>query len=326
MPITTISGVDHVPKIQLTSTSWKLSSANTVTSAVSTTATAIRACCPRRLGGFPFAGVGVTCALPVSGRVAMLASYARGVEEVGGRRIETLELEGDEERRPLVLLHEGLGSVGLWRDFPQQLAGATGRRVLAFSRFGHGRSDRPPAPRTPGFFHEEALEVLPELLPLLRAEAPILVGHSDGASIALIHAASHPVEGLVLLAPHVFVEDVTVERIRETREAFATGLRDRMARHHDDPDAAFWGWCDVWLDPAFRAWSLEPEAARVTAPMLLIQGLDDPYGTLEQLDRIEAVAPQAQRLVVPGGHSPHLDAPGVVVSAIASFCERTAAG
>ena len=146
--------------------------------------------------------------------------------EVAGRRIETLELEGDAARRPLVLLHEGLGSVGLWRDFPQQLAEATGRRVVAFSRFGHGSSQPPPAPRTPRFFHEEALEVLPALLPPLDAREPILVGHSDGASIGLIHAAHHPVTGLVLLAPHVFVEDVTVESIRETREQYLhDGLR-----------------------------------------------------------------------------------------------------
>jgi pimeloyl-ACP methyl ester carboxylesterase len=241
--------------------------------------------------------------------------------EVGGLRIETLELAGDAARRPLVLLHEGLGSVGLWRDFPRQLAGATGRRVVAFSRFGHGRSDRPPAPRTPRFFHEEALDLLPALLPRLDAGEPILVGHSDGASIALIHAAHHPVTGLVLLAPHVVVEDVTVESIRETREAFvSTGLRERMARHHDDPDAAFWGWCDVWLDPAFRAWSLEPEAERIGAPALLIQGADDPYGTLDQLDRIQARAhARSERLVVPGGHSPHLDEPARVTAAIARF-------
>ncbi len=243
--------------------------------------------------------------------------------EVGGRRIETLELEGDAARRPLVLLHEGLGSVGLWREFPRQLAEATGRRVVAFSRFGHGRSEPPPAPRTPRFFHEEALEVLPALLAQLDAGEPILVGHSDGASIGLIHAAHHPVTGLVLLAPHVFVEDVTVESIRATREQYLHDeLRDRIARHHDDPDAAFWGWCDVWLDPAFRAWSLEPEVERLTAPTLLIQGAEDPYGTLEQLDRIEART-TAERLVVAGGHSPHLDEPELVVAAIASFCERT---
>ena len=239
---------------------------------------------------------------------------------VSDRHLETREIEGDAERRPLVLLHEGLGSVGLWRDFPERLAEATGRRLIAFSRFGHGRSDPPSKPRTPAFFHEEALEVLPELLTLLDAPQPILVGHSDGASIAIIHAAGHAVEGLVLLAPHVFVEDVTVERIRETREAFTDGLRDRMARHHDDPDAAFWGWCRVWLDPEFRRWNLEPEAARLTAPALLIQGADDPYGTLAQLDRIESRAPgRVERLVVPGGHSPHLEHPEPVLAAIARF-------
>jgi pimeloyl-ACP methyl ester carboxylesterase len=240
---------------------------------------------------------------------------------VGGRHIEAVELPGDPGLPVLVLLHEGLGSVGLWRGFPAALAGATGRRVIAFSRFGHGRSATPPRPRTPAFFHEEALEVLPELLRVLHAPEPILVGHSDGASIALIHAAHHPVSGVVLLAPHVVVEDITLAAIRRTREAFlGDGLRERMARHHDDPDAAFGGWCDVWLDPAFAAWSIEEEAARLRAPALLIQGADDPYGTLDQLDRIEARAPgRIERLVVPGGHSPHLEAPDAVVARIAQF-------
>jgi len=253
----------------------------------------------------------------------MTAVGARAVT-VGGRRIEAAELAGDPARRPLVLLHEGLGSVALWRDFPQRLQAATGRRVLAFSRFGHGRSEPPPAPRTPAFFHEEALDVLPELLERLDAGEPLLVGHSDGGSIALIHAGRHPVAGLALLAPHVFVEEVTVEAIRQTRAAYVDdGLRDRMARHHDDPDAAFWGWCDVWLDPAFRSWSLESDAERVDAPTLLIQGADDPYGTLDQLERIEArVRGPVERLVVPGGHSPHLEQPDAVVAAIAAFAGR----
>jgi pimeloyl-ACP methyl ester carboxylesterase len=245
---------------------------------------------------------------------------------VAGRRIEAVELGGDAARRPLVLLHEGLGSVGLWRDFPGRLQAATGRRVVVFSRFGHGRSEPPPAPRTTAFFHEEALEVLPALLAQLDAPEPILVGHSDGASIALIHAGRHRVTGLALLAPHVVVEEVTVAAIRETRVAYLEdGLRERMARHHDDPDAAFWGWCDVWLDPAFRAWSLEPDAARVTAPALLIQGADDPYGTLEQIERLEAcVRGPVERLVVPGGHSPHLEQPEAVVAAAAAFAGRLA--
>jgi pimeloyl-ACP methyl ester carboxylesterase len=240
---------------------------------------------------------------------------------VGGHRIETAEMTGDPARQPLVLLHEGLGSVGLWRDFPAALQAATGRCVIAFSRFGHGRSDPPPRPRTPAFFHEEALEVLPQLLAAVGADEPILVGHSDGASIGLIHAAHHRVTGLVLLAPHVFVEDITVAAIREARAAFVEGgLRERMARHHDDPDAAFWGWCDVWLEPEFADWSLEAEAEHLTARTMLVQGADDPYGTLDQLARIEARAPATiERLVVPGGHSPHLEQPATVVGAIAKF-------
>ena len=238
--------------------------------------------------------------------------------EVAGRRLEAVELAGDPELRPLVLLHEGLGSVSLWRAFPQALQAATGRRVIAFSRFGHGRSEPPRRPRTPAFFHEEALDVLPEVLAQLDAQEPLLVGHSDGGSIALIHAGQHPVAGIALLAPHVVVEEVTVAAIREARVAFDEGtLRQRMARHHDDVDAAFNGWCDVWLDPAFRDWSLEPDAERVTCPVLLIQGADDPYGTLEQLDRIQArVRGRVERLVVPGGHSPHLEASEQVIAAL----------
>jgi pimeloyl-ACP methyl ester carboxylesterase len=240
---------------------------------------------------------------------------------VQGRRIEAVEVAGDADRRAVVLLHEGLGSVGLWRGFPRALADATGRRVIAFSRHGHGRSERPPAARTPAFFHEEARDVLPALLEQVDAPEPILVGHSDGGSIALIHAGERPVTGLALLAPHVVVEDITVNAIRETRGQFEAGpLRDRMARHHDDPDAAFFGWCDVWLDPAFRTWTLEAEARRVTVPTLLIQGAEDPYGTLEQIDRIESrVRGPVQRLVVPGGHSPHLEASEPVLAALAEF-------
>jgi pimeloyl-ACP methyl ester carboxylesterase len=241
--------------------------------------------------------------------------------EIGRRRLEAVEYPGASDRRAIVLLHEGLGSVGLWRDFPEALGRATGRRVVAFSRFGHGRSAPPLAKRTPQFFHEEALDVLPELLDRTGAPEPLVVGHSDGASIAIVHAAHHPVAGLALVAPHVFVEELTVEAIRGTRVAYASdGLRERMARHHDDPDVTFWGWCDVWLDPAFATWTIEPEAADVTAPTLLVQGADDPYGTLEQLDRIEArVRGPVSRVVVPGGHSPHLEHPSTVIEAIAGF-------
>ncbi len=245
---------------------------------------------------------------------------------VAGRSVDVAQWPGDEHRAAIVMLHEGLGSVGLWRDFPEALQRATGRRVIAFSRFGHGRSGPSPWPREViGFHHREALTMLPELLSALDLSEPLLVGHSDGASIALIHAGRHPVAGLVLLAPHVFVEPLTLESIRQTRVDYSSGeLRARMSRHHDDVDAAFWGWCDMWLDPAFAAWNLEPDAALVTAPTLMIQGADDPYGTLEQLDRIETrLAGPSRRVVVGGGHSPHLDAGDEVVAAVAQFASAT---
>jgi pimeloyl-ACP methyl ester carboxylesterase len=243
---------------------------------------------------------------------------------IDGLHVEVADLSGDRDRRALVLLHEGLGSVGLWRGFPRALHEVTGRRVVSFSRFGHGRSDPPRVPRTPAFFHEEADDVLPALLAQLEAAQPLLVGHSDGASIALVHAARHPVTGLALLAPHVFLEESMVPPIRATLREFEEGdLRARLARHHDDPDAAFHGWCDVWLDPATRDWSLEPDAAEVSAPTLLIQGAEDEYASLAHLDRIEArVRGPVSRLVVPGGHSPHLEQPDAVVAAIADFAER----
>jgi pimeloyl-ACP methyl ester carboxylesterase len=245
---------------------------------------------------------------------------------VDGLHVEVADLPGDRARRAIVLLHEGLGSVGLWRGFQRALHEATGRRVVAFSRFGHGRSDPPRAPRTPAFFHEEAHDVLPVLLAELDAPEPLLVGHSDGASIALVHAARHAVSGLALLAPHVFLEETMVPPIRDTRREFEEGgLRARMARHHDDPEAAFYGWCDVWLHPAMRDWSLEPDAAAVSAPILLIQGADDQYASLEHLDRIEArVRGPVTRLVVPGGHSPHLEQADAVVEAIAGFARPLA--
>jgi pimeloyl-ACP methyl ester carboxylesterase len=248
---------------------------------------------------------------------------------IAGRRIDAIELPGDDRLAPIVMLHEGLGSVDLWRDFPSALHRATGRRVIAFSRFGHGRSEPSPWPRDAvGFHHREALELLPRLLAALGVHEPLLVGHSDGASVALIHAGRHPVCGLVLLAPHVFVEPLTLASIRQTRDSYLRGeLRERMARHHDDVDAAFWGWCDMWLHPDFRAWNLEGDAALVTVPTLLIQGADDPYGTLEQLDRIEArIRGPVSRLVVPGGHSPHLAAPDQVVAAVARFASDTPCG
>ncbi|RKQ86425.1 pimeloyl-ACP methyl ester carboxylesterase [Solirubrobacter pauli] len=227
--------------------------------------------------------------------------------------LETQELPGTEPA--LVFLHEGLGSVELWRDFPARVHAATGRRVFLYSRAGHGWSDLPDGPRTPRFMHEEALDVLPRLLAEHGLERPVLIGHSDGASIALIHASEHPVDRLVLLAPHVFVEDVTVASIEAARTAFeTTDLKARMARYHRDPERTFRLWNDIWLDPAFRDWNIEDVLARVTAPTLAIQGAQDQYGTLAQLDLIEA-----RRVVLDCRHAPHLEAPEETLRAVTEF-------
>jgi len=235
--------------------------------------------------------------------------------------LELLELPGDPDKPALVLLHEGLGSVGLWRGFPERLADATGRRTVAFSRFGHGQSDAPPRPRTPSFMHEEALEVLPDLLARLNLRAPILIGHSDGASIALIYAAHHSVSGVVAIAPHVFVEEMCLAEIRRARDTYTqTDLRERMARHHRDPDAAFFGWNDVWLDPEFPNWSIIDELERVDCPLLLIQGERDQYGTMAQLDTIERLAAgPVCRVHLDCQHSPPTELPAETVDAITQF-------
>jgi pimeloyl-ACP methyl ester carboxylesterase len=236
-------------------------------------------------------------------------------------RLETLDLAGDARRPPVVLLHEGLGSVGLWRDFPAALNRASGSRTVAFSRYGHGRSAPPVRPRGPAFMEEEALDVLPAVLAALAIDRPVLLGHSDGATIALIHAARHDVAGLVLIAPHVLVEQVTLEAVAAAREAFEHGrLRERLSRHHDDPAVTFRGWCDVWLDPAFRDWSIEAALPAITAPALVVQGSDDPYGSLAQVDAIvRGSGGPVETLVVAGGHAPHIEHPQEVLDAIVHF-------
>jgi pimeloyl-ACP methyl ester carboxylesterase len=236
--------------------------------------------------------------------------------------IETNEIPGAEPA--LVFLHEGLGSVALWRDFPEKLAAATGRRALIYSRAGHGDSPAPDTPRTPRFMHDEALEVLPKLLREHGIERPVLVGHSDGGSIAVIHASRHPVTKLVLLAPHVFVEDLSVTSIAEARETFeTTGLRDRMARYHRDPEATFRLWNDIWLAPEFRDWNIEDVLPGITAPVLAIQGEHDQYGTLAQIDAIErGVSGPFERAVLDARHAPHLEAPEDTLRVAAEFIGR----
>src|SRR4051812_15358192 len=238
---------------------------------------------------------------------------------VGGVELECEEIAGDEPA--LVFLHEGLGSVALWRDFPARLAEATGRRALIYSRAGHGQSDVPSLPRTPRFMHEEALDVLPELLRLAQIEEPVLVGHSDGGSIALIHASAHPVSGLVLLAPHVFVEELSVTSIEEARETFeTTGLRERMGRYHRDAERTFRLWNDIWRAPEFRSWNIEDVLAEVTAPALVIQREHDQYGTLAQVEAIErGLGGPVHVAVLDCRHAPQLEAPEETLLAATGF-------
>lgn len=225
----------------------------------------------------------------------------------------------------MVFLHEGLGSVAMWRDFPARLCAATGLRGLVYSRPGYGRSTPRAAGERwgPDFMHVQAREVLPALLQALEVDRPWLFGHSDGGSIALLHAAAFPqaLRGAIVLAPHILVEEVSITSIEKAREAYrTTDLKQRLARYHDDPDSAFGGWNGIWLDPAFRAWSIEEEIRAIRCPLLAIQGLDDEYGTLEQIRGIARRVPQAQLLELPQcGHSPHKDQPEKVVEAVAQF-------
>jgi pimeloyl-ACP methyl ester carboxylesterase len=248
---------------------------------------------------------------------------------VDGHRLETVRYAGDPSRPAIVLLHEGLGSVSLWRDLPQHLAERTQCTVVAYSRYGYGQSDVLGAPREPNYMHREAELVLPDLLAQLGIERPILFGHSDGASIALIYAGTQPdaVRALILEAPHVFVEDISVSSIAAAKIAFATtDLPAKLARHHADAAATFVGWNDIWLDPRFRDWNIEAYASGVSCPVLLIQGDADEYGTAEQIEAIIARTGTAEVLMVPGaGHSPHRDAPELVLDAIAAFVDRVVA-
>jgi len=246
----------------------------------------------------------------------------------GGHRLEYAWFGTEHsDASPIVMLHEGLGSLSLWKEFPQQLADATGRRVLAYSRYGYGASDPLSGPRSMDFMHVEALEVLPELREALGLNEPVLFGHSDGASIALIHAARSglPVSAVIALAPHVFVERYGLDSIAETRLAFLDSdrdLRSKLARRHEDVESAFWGWNDIWLNPAFTQWNIEALLPGIACRVLTIQGLDDEYGTLEQIERIaRSIRPgQLTRVELADcKHSPHRDQPDAVLAETAAF-------
>jgi pimeloyl-ACP methyl ester carboxylesterase len=245
--------------------------------------------------------------------------------EVPGGRIEYEDVPADPARgelAPLLFLHEGLGSVGLWRGFHRRVADATGRRAVAYSRLGNGYSDLPREKRTPRFMHEEAATVVPVLCSALRLERPVLVGHSDGASIALLRAAAGgDAGGVVVLAPHVFVEDVGLGGIEQARRAYSEGdLRTRMARHHRDPDVTFWNWNDVWRGDAFRDWDIRAELSAITCPVLAVQGTDDPYGTVAHVEAVrDAATGPVELLVLDCGHAPHLERPDVTQRAVTDF-------
>jgi len=224
----------------------------------------------------------------------------------------------------LVFLHEGLGSIRQWREFPAQVAGATGRRALVYSRYGYGQSDVLREARAGvDFMHREALEALPRLLAALGVERPVLIGHSDGASIALIHAgAGHPVRALALMAPHVFVEPVCIESIRKASETFASSdLAARLAKYHRDPAKTFHLWADAWLDPAFLDWNIEDCLGAIACPVLAIQGVDDAYGTMAQLERVARGVGGPCELVklAACGHAPYRDQPERTLEAVARF-------
>ena len=251
--------------------------------------------------------------------------------QAGGHRLEyvtcapgRLSDTAAATRPTLVFLHEGLGSVALWKSFPLEVAEASGCPALLYSRYGYGKSDRLLAPRTVDYMHREALDVLPEVLDRLGIDNPILVGHSDGASIALIHAGAgkRPVRGVVAMAPHVFVEDITVQSIAEAGETFrTTDLPQRLGRYHDDVASTFRGWNDIWLHPDFRRWNIEEVLPGIRCPLLLIQGEDDQYGTAAQVEAISRkVSGPVETLLLPDcAHSPHHEQKDATLAAIVEF-------
>ncbi len=227
----------------------------------------------------------------------------------------------------LVFLHEGLGSAGLWHDFPHQLAHVTRLPALVYSRYGYGGSDVLRSERTPEYMHHEALHLLPALRHVFELDDVILVGHSDGASIALIHAGDGrwPVRALALEAPHVFVEDITISQIETLAEAYRdSGLRQRIARHHTDGDRTFWGWNRIWLDPRFRTWNIERSLVGIDCPVFAVQGEDDEYGSVRQLEILrERCGGIVETLLLPNcQHAPHRDQGSIVCRRMGEFLQR----
>lgn len=246
-----------------------------------------------------------------------------------GHRLECVWIEGGRAGAAsptLVFLHEGLGSIRRWRDFPEEVARATGCRALVYDRYGYGKSEVLGEARVGvQFMHDGALNELPELLENLNIDNPVLIGHSDGASIALIHAGTYQVRGVAAMAPHVFVEEHGLKSIRNINDRFeTTDLAERMGKYHRNARKTFRLWADVWLDPEFRKWNIEEYLPRIKCPVLAIQGEDDEYGTMAQLDAIAAQAGgPCELLKLPGcGHSLHRDQPEKVLHALSDFIKK----
>jgi len=252
----------------------------------------------------------------VQGHRLEVQCIARGVEGV----------KGESPAPKLVFLHEGLGSVSHWKSFPAKVAAATECPVVVYSRYGSGNSDLLEKPREVSYMHDEAWKSLPELLTRLDIHAPILIGHSDGASIALLYAAvHHRVRGLVLLAPHVLVEDLSIESITGAKHKFeTTNLCEKLGRHHRDPARTFWGWNNIWLHPDFRRWNIEGYLPRITCPILAIQRYEDQYGTMAQVEAIarQSAGPVEILRLHDCRHSAHRDQPEAVLDAIGRFVGR----
>jgi pimeloyl-ACP methyl ester carboxylesterase len=258
-------------------------------------------------------------------------STQRGFVTVDGRTLETMLIEARDPALPsIVMLHEGLGSIALWKDFPHAVAERTGCSVLVYSRYGHGNSDRLVEKRPVSFMHHEGEVVLPELLKTFAIERPILFGHSDGGSIALIYAGKFPdaLSALILEAPHVFVEDLSVTSIAAAKENFrTTDFREKLARYHSHVDETFWGWNDIWLDPAFRSWNIEEYLDSIRCPILCIQGEQDEYGTPAQVQAIASRVPGTEIVMLADcKHSPHRDQREKTLEAVTSFVNRVVSG
>lgn len=262
--------------------------------------------------------------------------------DIDGVGLEVAHIPGPDELPPLLFLHEGLGSVAMWRQrgrfWPQELCEASGRAGWLYSRRGYGQSDPIPDVRgpwedgpvwtrgrhRPDYMHREAERVLPRLIEALGMPPPVLVGHSDGATVALLYAASHPVPACVVMAPHVMVETVAVDAIGQAKKAYENGgLRERLARYHADVDNAFWQWNDVWLSEAFQSFDIRQTCRGIRSPLLVVQGDGDEYGTLAQVEETVRSVPQALTCVLPGcGHSPHRDQPDALTEQVRAFLAR----